>query len=159
MAQAGKILGVDGADVKKLLGIAIASCGTFLGCDIAATVVASDNLKYSYDTEETAAYSWPTYTLMSTITIPVAINGTQRVKVDIKTNQDEPEGHIDVHLEKNGGGTISGSDVTGNGTYSTKSWDVTEDWSAGDVLQVWARAYQFGDTMYTRNLRIYWDVI
>lgn len=130
------------------VGVAISSTEILIkkGSDI-FTVTASDNLKYSADTERTTTSA--SYSKIKEI--QVSYTGVVRVKYDQKTDNPPQIAYGKIYINDV---ATSYENTNNTSTYQTRSNDVQI--RAGDKVQLYFNMGG-GGTCYIRNFRIYYD--
>ncbi len=135
--SSGKLPSMDGSALTSML----------------ISLIASDNLKYSADTEGTVGANSNTYQIKKQIT--VRNKGTVRVKYDFK-NGTGTTYHVYGRIYVNGVAVGIERNVFGNTNYTTYSEDITIN--AYDLVQFYMHGeVGASDQPTVRNFRIYYD--
>lgn len=141
-------LRTDVADSSGSLHAKLAELRSYMWTNDPRCSTASNNLKYSADTERTRANS--TYAKMKEII--VALPGVVRVKFDIKSNAASYYAYATIYVN----GVAAGTERTAANTYTTFSEDIPVN--DGDRVQLYLKSYDASITAYCRNFRLYFDV-
>lgn len=110
--------------------------------------LAGDELEVSADTER----STPSNTYVKLKEIRLARDGVYRIKFDLKRVNGSATGYGQIYKNDTAIGT---EQFTSSTTYLEKSEDIA-GWSAGDLLQLYARCVN--PTVFVQNLRVYTDL-
>jgi len=131
------LAGVDGSGLINLLASTLLS--------------ASDNLKLSADTERTHSDATPT----KKKEVVIKQYGTIRVKYDLKgeSGADHAKGQVYVN-----GSAVGADNITTTANYETFT-DASITVKPGDLVQLYINTSSNVWSMYTRNFRIYWDLV
>jgi len=149
--QDDKTLGVNPGTYEVLVGKALSATELLILKDDQrkglVAYVASDNLKISADTERSMVGA--SYTKVKEVMVKRF--GTIRVKFDLKCDvTDDSFGRIYVN------GVAVGTERNNTtSSYVTYSEDITV--KAGDLVQLYYKQDASGNSVYTRNFRIYYD--
>lgn len=132
-----------------------------LGVIVDPELTPSDNAHWYNDdeqyTEETS------YAKVKEIVLGAALNGTIRIKFDLKAIQSDPEQDAaDVYAKIYRNGTALGTQrQTNSGDYVTYSEDLNTGWEAGGSMQIYAYGQDLigvqRSTPYIQNMRICYD--
>lgn len=121
---------------------------------ILVLLTASDNLKYSADTERTQS---STITYSKHKEIVIRQKGTIRVKFDLKGSDTTYSFKGRIYVNGIAVGTERNQQGAGATTYATYSEDITIE--AYDLVQLYIKNEATGGlTTYCRNFRIYYDI-
>lgn len=118
------------------------------------TVTPSDTVRYSDDTAENE-FDIDEYTLVKSIEITAGITGEERFTFDMQTSYSGYTSYARIY--KNGS-PLGTEQSTTSETYVEKSEDITENFSAGDTVELWVNT-NGGEThgTYVQNFRIKYD--
>jgi len=117
--------------------------------DTKGSIVATELLKNSNDTEKTTASL--TYVKVKEILISEPILGTIRIKFDLKSSNYAAYGRIYRN------GVAIGTERNQSTTYATFSEDLTITWAVGDLIQIYAHG-QSGATAYVKNFEFFYGL-
>lgn len=117
-------------------------------------VIASDNLKYSSDTENVSCGNAGLYALCKSIILTQAISGSIRVKFDLASYYVA----LPVYGKIYHNGVPVGTERTTNSeTYVTFTEDLPVNYALNDTIELWGHC-QFGCVAKVRNFRIEFDI-
>lgn len=147
----GDILGTEDKDVASgILGLA-----SDLTIGHAFDKIASANLRNYHDAEVTASTSSKVYQTKKTVTFLNGIKGQIRIKFDKKRVSGADWCY--ARVMKNESSVIVAEVQFNNAVYDTVSTDVTEDFAAGDTIDLQICTATGGSVVAAENFRFYYD--
>lgn len=148
---AGSILGTENKDVASgILGLA-----ADLSIGHAFEKVTSTNLRNSHDAEVTASTSTKVYQTKKTVTFLNGLRGQINIKFDKKRVSGADWCY--ARVMKNESSVIVAEVQFNNAVYGTVSTDITEDFVAGDTIDLQICTATGGSVVAAENFRFYYD--
>lgn len=133
------------------LQVYISINGSTWTCYLPYYFYASDTLQNSHDAE--AGGNYAAYTKVKTITINTSAFGSIRTSFDLRDSTAGKTSYAKIY--KNG--VAYGTEQSNTEVYATKTEDFTDDFVAGDTLELWIHRVWDVSNTYVRNFRLSYD--